>query len=239
MKHAALVTMVIMLEDEMKKALLVALIGLAATSHAEIDVLWNSAFGCYFSPIGTPGAAGLGILGPDGSGNSTVAQLVSTGANGTRDWAGLGLTNFWMDSAATVTGDDVVLQSIIISENGLVDGDINLDTYGYFRTQHYSAEFAAGSVYARIFQDAAPEQGDWYRFSEVITLEDITGIGFPQDIDLSNNNWVSINTDAVDPPLGSIGNAQVVPEPATALSLLLGGLIITGYRRLRKSYGHL
>ena len=29
-----------------------------------------------------------------------------------------------------------------------------------------------------------------------------------------------------------------IPEPATALSLLLGGLIITGYRRLRKSYGH-
>jgi formylglycine-generating enzyme required for sulfatase activity len=29
-----------------------------------------------------------------------------------------------------------------------------------------------------------------------------------------------------------------IPEPATAFSLLLGGLIITGYRRLRKSYGH-
>ena len=29
-----------------------------------------------------------------------------------------------------------------------------------------------------------------------------------------------------------------IPEPATALSLLLGGLIITGYRRMRKSYGH-
>ncbi len=29
-----------------------------------------------------------------------------------------------------------------------------------------------------------------------------------------------------------------IPEPATALSLVLGGLIITGYRRLRKSYGH-
>lgn len=29
-----------------------------------------------------------------------------------------------------------------------------------------------------------------------------------------------------------------IPEPATAISLVLGGLIITGYRRLRKSYGH-
>jgi formylglycine-generating enzyme required for sulfatase activity len=29
-----------------------------------------------------------------------------------------------------------------------------------------------------------------------------------------------------------------IPEPATAFSLALGGLIITGYRRLRKSYGH-
>ena len=37
----------------------------------------------------------------------------------------------------------------------------------------------------------------------------------------------------------SIGFRVVaIPEPATALSLVLGGLIITGYRRMRKSYGH-
>lgn len=29
-----------------------------------------------------------------------------------------------------------------------------------------------------------------------------------------------------------------IPEPATALSLVLGGLLITGYRRIRKAYGH-
>lgn len=28
-----------------------------------------------------------------------------------------------------------------------------------------------------------------------------------------------------------------IPEPATALSLVLGGMVVTGYRRLRKSYG--
>jgi formylglycine-generating enzyme len=28
-----------------------------------------------------------------------------------------------------------------------------------------------------------------------------------------------------------------IPEPATALSLVLGGLVVTGYRRLRKEYG--
>ncbi len=28
-----------------------------------------------------------------------------------------------------------------------------------------------------------------------------------------------------------------VPEPATALSLVLGGLVVTGYRRIRKAYG--
>lgn len=30
-----------------------------------------------------------------------------------------------------------------------------------------------------------------------------------------------------------------VPEPATALSLILGGLLITGYRRICTSYGHI
>ena len=29
-----------------------------------------------------------------------------------------------------------------------------------------------------------------------------------------------------------------IPEPATALSLVLGGLVVTGYRRMRKAYGH-
>ena len=38
---------------------------------------------------------------------------------------------------------------------------------------------------------------------------------------------------------GSIGFRVVaIPEPATALSLVLGGLVVTGYRRMRKSYGH-
>ncbi len=37
----------------------------------------------------------------------------------------------------------------------------------------------------------------------------------------------------------SIGFRVVaIPEPATALSLVLGGLLIVGYRRMRKSYGH-
>jgi len=35
---------------------------------------------------------------------------------------------------------------------------------------------------------------------------------------------------------GQISFSQI-PEPATALSIVLGGLIVTGYRRIRKSYG--
>jgi len=45
-------------------------------------------------------------------------------------------------------------------------------------------------------------------------------------------------------PSNEIGNygfrvviPGVIPEPATALSLVLGGLVVTGYRRIRKSYG--
>lgn len=33
------------------------------------------------------------------------------------------------------------------------------------------------------------------------------------------------------------GMVTVVPEPATALSLMLGGLLVTGYRRIKNSYG--
>jgi formylglycine-generating enzyme required for sulfatase activity len=51
----------------------------------------------------------------------------------------------------------------------------------------------------------------------------------------SSNRYISY-----DPSLEnhSIGFRVVaIPEPATALSLVLGGLVVTGYRRLRKSYG--
>lgn len=42
-------------------------------------------------------------------------------------------------------------------------------------------------------------------------------------------------------PMGDAGytgfRVVAIPEPATALSLVLGSLVVTGYRRLRKSYG--
>ena len=34
------------------------------------------------------------------------------------------------------------------------------------------------------------------------------------------------------------GSVSVIPEPASVMLIALGGLIITGYRRMRKSYGH-
>jgi hypothetical protein len=48
---------------------------------------------------------------------------------------------------------------------------------------------------------------------------------------------------SIDTPTGAFAGKVIytyspIPEPATALSLLLGGLVITGYRRLRKGYGH-
>ncbi len=48
---------------------------------------------------------------------------------------------------------------------------------------------------------------------------------------LTVHDWAYNNVD------GELITAGAVPEPATALSLMLGGLVVAGYRRIRKRYG--
>ncbi len=45
------------------------------------------------------------------------------------------------------------------------------------------------------------------------------------------------SNDPSDEDYGIGFRVVAVPEPATALSLVLGGLVVTGYRRIRKAYG--
>jgi hypothetical protein len=211
----------------MKKVLALLLIAIAATSFAEIRVNWGVANGYYFGPVDT----GVGIL-PDGSGADTWMQLVSVGANGTRDWAGTSLNEFWFDSAASLAGDDLVLASYQIFEDGILGNELNgsmesISTYAYTGDISYVNPFAAGSVYARIFQDGNPDGGDWYAFTETMVLANLTGTDFPQTLSLSPVGFLSIDDAAavLDPTTNSglAGVAQVIPEPATILLFGIGG----------------
>lgn len=220
----------------MKKMLALLLIGLAATSFAEIRVDWYVNNGFYFTNNAANGAAfdpGYGMLGPDGSGKGTWMQLVSVGVDGKRDWAGAALNTFYSgtnSSGVWQAGDDVVLASFNYVEDGIVanDGD-NYMTYAYGGLQSYvNATFSATPVYARIFQDGTPNVGDWYAFTEILTPLNLVGTDFPQSLSLAPTTTLGIDDLAtkLDPTTNSgiAGNAQVVPEPATLLLFGIGGM---------------
>lgn len=223
----------------MKKVIVLLLISLAAISFADVIRLnygvgngyYFSGAGVAFDPETTLPTPGLGILGPDGSGKDTWLQLISTGANGKRDWAGTGLNTFWANQSATIAGDDVVLASCHIVENDIVgdDADNNFLTYAYTAVQTYRAPYTAGSVYVRLFQDATPDAGDWYAFSEVVAFVDQAIYDPVGSIELAVGGFLAIDDPAavMDPTTNSglAGSVQVIPEPATLLLFGIGGMI--------------
>ncbi len=67
---------------------------------------------------------------------------------------------------------------------------------------------------------------------------DLTGLGsnvtsLKFSLSSTDNGMFGMNT----PSYFAIDNVQVVPEPASIMMIMFGGLGIVGYRRMRKSYG--
>lgn len=216
--------------NQMKKVLALLLIGLAATSFGVVNVNWNSSYGYFFGATDP----GVGILG-DATGNSTVAQLVYCGANGLRDKVGINGVALLNDGVTA--GDDVVWASFILSEDGIANDGDTFDSYAHFNSaiQNYQQAFTGGNVYARIFQDNNIGGGDWFFYTPVLALVDVTGNNLPQEIEMNIDGWKSINSSLMNPTTGSglEGTSQVVPEPATFLLLALGGCASWILRRMR------
>lgn len=205
----------------MKKMLAMLLIGFAAVSYASVNIEWYSSYGFFFGATDP----GVGILG-DATGKSTVAQLVYCGANGLRDKVGLGGVAL-LDDGST-PGDDVVWASWTLTENGIADDGDTLDSYAHFNgaIQTYTNTFVSGNVYGRIFQDNVIGAGDWFFYTPVLTLIDITGTTLPQTVEINGVGMASINAALMNPTTGSglEGTSQVIPEPATFGLMALGGI---------------
>ena len=207
----------------MKTLLVMLVMGLATASYGSLQVAWCASAGFYFT-----GDPAVGILG-DATGNSTVAQLMFSpdGVKDAINTSGVGVNN------------DVVLDSVTLTENG-VSGD--WDDYACFNARDYRQAFTPGYVYALIFQDSNVRAGDWYYYTPMLALEDITGIMFPQVIEMNTDlvwgNAIDSATGGGLSNAGLVGQVvqtvqviQVVPEPASALMIGLGGLLLVGYRR--------
>jgi hypothetical protein len=121
----------------------------------------------------------------------------------------------------------------------------------YSDTPGYMFYFGSGGSYLEwVCYDTVP--AEWVAYGLKFNSADL-------NTTLAANEWgttwneLSGNTYAIDtgtsvvfdhPTQGSLTGTggqisfAAIPEPATALTLALGGLLITGYRRMRKSYGH-
>ena len=186
---------------DMKKIVMSMIVSsLVVAAYGNIQVAWDAAGGFYWDANGTstytPGNTFLT------AGGTTTAQLMFS-PDATRDSIGL-------NGLGSV--NDTLLASFSVSAP---------DGYAYFDAGLATATYTAGYAYALIFQKSAHTAGDWYYYTPMITLADITGSALPQTIemntDLANGNAVGKNGLGVD-------SAQVVPEPATFLLFGIGGM---------------
>ena len=186
----------------MKKILIItALAALASVSQGKVLINWSGAAGFYFGATDP----GVGILG-DATGNSTFAQLIYS--------VDEIVDNVNLDGSSV--GDDVVWATTTITEDTIANDATEFDSYGWFTLLTEDRPFVAGFVYARIFQDDALSFGDAFKYSDMEAVANVTGATPPQMLRINKNPLGdSINT---GPNVGS-----VVPEPATALLLAIGG----------------
>jgi hypothetical protein len=186
----------------MRASIIFYLISLTLNSLGTVIVNWSASGGFYFNEDSS-----VGILG-DATGNSTIAQLIYS-ADENADAA---LIN------GLASGDDIVWDTITLTEDGIANDTITYDSYAVFSSDYQQEDFSAGYIYARIFQDNDINTGDWYYYTMPIALTDMTSPTPPPSLEM--------NTDTIygDPIDSGSTVAQVIPEPATVLLVGTGGI---------------
>jgi len=199
----------------MKKLVCVFAVGVcfvAASVRANVYVDWAAGGGFYsgaFAPL-------------LGSGESALVQLIWS-ADNIADAATFGAANY-------VSGDDTWLADFTITEGG------NTSVWGDFVAPLYDdggTTASGGYIYARIFENAAPQVNDYYYWGPVVVALDRDPVGPPADSPQTYQmNRDLSNGDAID---GTYG-AQVVPvpEPGTMALFAIGVATLAASRRRRK-----
>ncbi len=193
----------------MKKIVIaMMMIGLVATSYGAVDISWLASGGFYFAAD-----PNTGILGLDNSGNSTIAQLMYS-PDAIQDAGSVG--GIGLNGLSFAGGNDVMWSSLTITADGS-----SFAGYAVFPTaQSYqqAGTAPAGFVYAMIFQDNVLNAGDWYFYTPMVSVQDITGLMTAQSLQLNND------VDFGDAINSGATTAQVIPEPATMLLFGIGGM---------------
>jgi hypothetical protein len=203
-----------------KTALFIAALIMTVVAQAAINIDWKASAGFYFSADDS-----VGILG-DATGNSTYAYLVYD--------VDTTVGNIFANSysiGSSIGDGGTILDSITLTED-MVSG--NFDDYAYFSAQNFTDTYTAGYVYAIIFEDDNISNNDWYFNTDPVAITDVSGAIPTQIIEMNSN---TVSGDAIDgvPPEG-FATGQVVPEPATFLMFVLGGIGAWVLRRKNRSF---
>jgi len=138
------------------------------------------------------------------------------------------LFQLWFSSDATIgaAGTDGTSAGDVLLKQLMVDSSTADESAEFFADAFTDPTFTAGFVYMRIFGLGSSigntPVGTYYIDGATIATADITGVMFPQDLNLSGSG---------SPAASYTLNLQVVPEPATFAFFGLGGLMVALRRR--------
>jgi len=168
----------------------------SGTFAGPVAIDYAAVYGFYFNVD-----SNVGILGA-GTGNQTFAQLVFSPDDQVDPVA--------YDNVLGTNGNDFAWGTTMITEGS------GSTEFADFSGTTVNGTYTPGYIYARIFQDADVQVGDWYYYTTPMPLLDVSS---PQGI--LDMNFGNVLGNAIDS--GSTVAQVVVPEPTTGLLLALGG----------------
>ena len=215
-------------------AQLLAAVLLCATSHAGV---------VYFDYTGAPVEASSHANGSSGAWITSYLKLTASGALAglETDDPRLGAFSYGAGSTLYAYADisgNANLTSWFINPEDTVDAASSWGVGGEGGTIAFALVFGSGDYQS----DSSGDQYIGFRLDQgggnyYYGWAQIYGTAVANGPGNSADAVVGVKQMAFNDTMNEGLAVGVVPEPATALSLMLGGFLIAGYRRIRKAYG--
>ena len=203
---------------------------------SNIDELWTGG-------SGFAGDSHNGLVFRTGSSASSIDGLsfsLLNGSDSTRPVLTFSAYLYQVDGEMHQPTSLLGSQSGLVADFGGVTGNFDQQTFSYTvgdLAGLTGVTLAADTEYAIALGNSDDTEWEIYwAYADSSVYSVASGYSYVGAVESSDGG--SLWLDAISENyIASISTQEVVPEPATALSLMLGGLVVAGYRRIRKRYG--